>query len=284
MEKKRQSLKEVLKRSGKFSEEQLRYLPRSFDILGEIALVQIPYNLREMKKVIGQNLISLNKNIRTVYGKGKFYGRLRKQRIEFLAGKKQEETVYKENGCIFKLNVKTCFFSPRLSTDRMNLAHNIKKKEEVFVMFSGIAPYGIVIAKNSRCKKVVCVELSKECTKYAKESIKLNKLYNIEAIPGDIKKVCPRFKKEKITFDRIIMARPQLEETFLKEALMVARKGTIVHFQDFVKKEELEKKVSEKRVQDAAKRAKMKIRILGFNILRELAPYKYHIRLDFKIL
>ena len=243
-----------------------------------------PYNLQEMKKVIGQNLISLNKNIKTVYGKGKFYGRLRKQRIEFLAGKRQEETIYKENNCIFKLNVKTCFFSPRLSTDRMDLAQKVKKKEEVFVMFSGIAPYGVVIAKQSRCKKVVCVELSKECTKYAKESIKLNKLYNIEAIQGDIKKVCPKFKKEKIVFDRIIMARPQLEETFLKEALMVCKKGSIIHFQDFVKLDEFKSKISEKRILDSAKKAKLRVKIFDTRILRELAPYKYHIRVDFKVM
>jgi tRNA (guanine37-N1)-methyltransferase len=284
MEKKRQSLKESLKRSGKFTEEQLRYLPRSFDVLGEIALVQIPFNLQEMKKIIAENLMALNKNVKTVYGKGKFYGRLRKQRIEFLAGKKQEETIYKENNCIFKLNVKTCFFSPRLSTDRMDLAKQVKKKEEVFVMFSGISPYGIVIAKTSRCKKVVCVELSKQCTKYAKESIKLNKLHNIEAIQGDIKRICPKFKKENQKFDRIIMARPQLEETFLKEALMVAKKGSIIHFQDFVKVDELKNKISEKRILDAVKKAKLKVRIIDTRILRELAPYKYHVRVDFKII
>jgi len=301
MEKKRLGLKEALGRDSRFNEKELRFLPRSFDVLGEIALIQIPHELEGKEKIIGEKLIELNKHVKTVYSKGKFYGRLRKQKIEFISGKKQEETIYKESGCLMKLNVKTCYFSPRLSTDRLEIASKCRKKEEVLVMFSGVAPYGLVIAKHAKCKKVICVELNRECTRYAKENIKLNKLSNCEAVQGDVKKVCLEFKKKKITFDRIIMARPQLKETFLKEAFMVARKGSIIHFQDFVNQKMLKnsknlwhhqkksfdgfaKKISEKRVLDAAKQAGKKIKISEFKILRELAPYKYHVRVDFKII
>ena len=277
MEKKRQSLKEALKQSGKFSEHELRYLPRSFDILGEIALVQIPRELESKKKIIGEKLLELSKNIKTVYGKGKVYGRLRKQKIEFLSGKKNEETIYKESNCLMKLNVRTCFFSPRLATDRADIAQKVKKKESVLVMFSGVAPYGLVIARNAKCKKVVCIELNRECTKYAKENINLHTLHNCEAVQGDVKKVCLEMKKKKIAFDRIIMARPQLKETFLKEAFLVSKKGTIIHFYDFVKLDEMEKKVSEKRVLQAAKQARNKVNSSGIKILIEHAPYKYNL-------
>jgi tRNA (guanine37-N1)-methyltransferase len=279
-EKKRQSLKDVLKRDSRFSAEELRFLPRSFDVLGSIALIQIPFNLENKAKIIARKLLELNKNIKAVYGKGKFYGRLRKPKLRWLAGKKIEETFYKESGCLFKLNVKTCFFSPRLATDRLDIAGRCKKKDKVLVMFSGIAPYGIVIAKHAKCK-VTCVELSKECTKYAKENIKLNKLHNCETIQGDVKKI-NKLVDEK--FDKIIMARPQLKYDFLKEAFSVSKKGTIIFFQDFLMKQELDKGVHIKRINVVAKKAKKKVKILGTRILRELAPYKYNIRVDFKVL
>jgi tRNA (guanine37-N1)-methyltransferase len=209
---------------------------------------------------------------------------LRKPKLRWLAGSKKLETIYRESNCIFELNVKTCFFSPRLATDRLDIARMCKPKEKIIVLFSGIAPYGIVIAKNARVQKVVCVEISKECSKYALKNVKLNRLWNVEIIQGDVKRICPLLKKKGEFFDRIIMGRPQLKETFLKEALMISKKGTIIHFQDFVTEEEIIKKVSEHRILDAAKKSKKKVKIQSMKFLRELAPRKHNVRVDFKIL
>jgi tRNA (guanine37-N1)-methyltransferase len=202
--KKRRRLKDVLKGSKEFTEKELKLLPRSFDIIGEIIIIQIPRGLEKKAKIIAESLLEQHRNIKTVYAKGKFYGRLRKPKLRWIAGKKLSETIYRESGCSFKMDVKTCFFSPRLSTDRLEIAKMCKRGENVLVMCSGIAPYGVVIAKNAVVKKVVCVEISKECSKYASENVKLNRLINVEIIQGDVKKICPRFKKEKINFDRII--------------------------------------------------------------------------------
>ncbi len=283
-EKKRQRLKDILKEDKRFTKEELALLPRSFDIIGDIIVVQIPFDLEKKEKIVAEALLRQHKNVKAVYARGKFYGRLRKPKLRWLAGQKKLETTYRESNCVFKLNVKTCFFSPRLATDRLDIARMCKPKERVMVLFSGIAPYGIVIAKNSVVKKVVCVEISKECSKYALENVKLNRLRNVEIIQGDVKRICPLLKKKHESFDRIIMGRPQLKETFLKEALMISKKGTIIHFQDFVTEDEIKKKVSETRILEAAKKAKKKVKIVGFKYLRELAPRKHNIRVDFKIL
>jgi len=282
--KKRQRLKDILKENKAFTETELKRIPRSFDIIGEIIIIQIPHELKKKEKIIAESLLKQHNNIKTIYAKGKFYGRLRKPKLRWIAGKKTSETVYKEAGCLFKMDVKTCFFSPRLSTDRLEIANICKKGENVLVMFSGVAPYGIVIAKNSCVKRVVCVELSKEASEYAKENVKLNRLINVEIIQGDVKRICPLLKKKKDLFDRIIMGRPQLKDTFLKEAFMVVKKGTIVHFQDFINEQDFVKGVHIKRVMDAAKKAKRKVEIHGTKIIRELAPYKHHVRVDFKVL
>lgn len=284
LDKKRQRLRDVLQEDKRFNEKELRLLPRSFDIIGRVIIIQIPRELEKKEKIIAEALLRQHKSVETIYAKGKFYGRLRKPRLRWIAGRKISETIYKEAGCLFKMDVKTCFFSPRLATDRLEIAKMCKKGENVLVMFSGVAPYGIVIAKNSHIKRVVNVELSKECTEYAKKNVVLNKLINVEIIQGDVKRICPILKKKKNLFDRIIMGRPQLKETFLKEAFLVVKKGTIVHFQDFITQDEMKKAVHVKRVLDAAKKAKRKIEIHGTKIIRELAPYKHHVRVDFKVL
>ncbi|MCX6742075.1 MAG: methyltransferase domain-containing protein [Candidatus Pacearchaeota archaeon] len=284
LDKKRQRLKDVLKDDKNFTEKELKILPRSFDIIGEIIIIQIPHELEKKEKIIAESLLKQHNNIKTIYAKGKFYGRLRKPKLRWIVGKKISETVYKEAGCFFKMDVKTCFFSPRLSTDRLEIAKMSKKGENVLVMFSGVAPYGIVIAKNSHVRRVVCVEISKEASEYARENVRLNRLINVEIIQGDVKRICPFLKKKKDFFDRIIMGRPQLKDTFLKETFMIVKKGTIVHFQDFINEQDMKKGIHIKRVLDAAKKAKRKVEIHSTKIIRELAPYKYHVRVDFKVL
>ncbi|MBS3073258.1 hypothetical protein J4465_00460 [Candidatus Pacearchaeota archaeon] len=260
----------------------IKKMAHSFDIIGDIAIVQIPKNEKSDEKKIAQDIMKKNHNVKTVYGRGKFKGRLRKQDIKFILGEKKEETIYKENSCLIKLNVKTCYFSPRLGSDRKEIAEQIKKNENVLVMFSGVAPYGVIISKYSKAKKICCVELNREATKYAIENIKLNKLQNCEAIQGDVKKICPKFKKQKLFFDKIVMARPQLKDPFLKEAFMIAKKGSIVYFYDFQYVDHIEE--SYQILEQEAKKAKRKYKIINLKKVREIGPRKYQLRFDLKVL
>ena len=56
----------------------------------------------------------------------------------------------------------------------------------------------------------------------------------------------------------------------------------MIYYYDFCKNDEIENVVS--RVKDEAKKAKKKIKILKVKKAGEIAPYKYRIRVDFKVL
>ncbi len=270
------------KQDIKNKKRNISKMKHSFDIIGDIAIVQIRRDSKENSKKIAQDILKKNTNIKTVYARGKFKGRLRKQDVKFIFGEKKEETIYRENNCLMKLNIKTCYFSPRLGADRKEIAEQIKKNDLVLVMFSGVAPYGIVISKYSKAKQIYCVELNREATKYAQENIKLNKLQNCQAIQGDVKRICPVFRKKKIIFNKIIMARPQLKESFLKEAFMVSKKGTIIYFYDFLYCDHIEE--GYKKIEEEAKKAKIKYKIVKLKKVREIGPRKYQLRFDIKIL
>jgi len=179
-----------------------------------------------------------------------------------------------------KLDIKTCYFSPRLGTDRLEIAKKVKRGEKVLVMFSGVAPYALVIAKHSKASKIYCIEISKIASKYARDNVKLNKFKNIMIIQGDVKKVIPRLK---IKFDRIVMARAQLKDTFLEQAFLAAKKGATIHFYDFIAEKDFPN-VSIQKIQTAAKKSRKKIKTMAYKRVREIAPYKYHARVDFKII
>ena len=279
-------LKELLRK--KLSEKELEAMPRAFDVIGSIAIIDVPSELAKKEKIIAQMMLKEHKNIKTVLKKaGNISGRLRTRKLKWILGEKTKETIHNENGCRFKLNVETCYFSPRMSNDRLEVAKQVKPDENVLVMFGGVAPYAIVIAKNSKAKKVYSVEINKTASRYAKENVRLNKLGNVEIIQGDVKRIIPKLRKKGIRFDRIMMARAQLKEDFLKEALSVARKGCIIHFHDFLFEENIPE-IALKKISDAVEKFSKQrgVRIESYKLLRwkkagDIAPRKYRIRVDF---
>ena len=251
------------------------------DVCGNIAILKFDRRFKaRARKVIAMKFIDDNPNVRTVVEYGdKFKGRLRTHTTKYLAGEKTKEALYKENGCLFRFNVDTCYFSPRLSAERKELAEKVKKKESVLVMFGGVAPFGIVIAKLSKCKRVVSVELGRECTKYARINVKRNKLENVEIIGGD---VCKRVPELKGKFDRIVMARPNLRDSFLDVAFRKIMKGGLIHYYGFYE----EKNVGDLKdlVNAEARKARKRVKIQKIKKAGDVGPYRFRYRIDFRVL
>ncbi|MDD5700135.1 MAG: hypothetical protein PHH00_03000 [Candidatus Nanoarchaeia archaeon] len=254
----------------------------SFDILGNIAIVKFQKRAKPgEKRIFAKKLLGENKSVRTVLEKvGKFKGRLRKMQTKFVAGEKTKEALYRESGCIFRFNVDETYFSPRLSNERKEIADKIRKGDNVLVMFAGVAPYSIVIAKNSKAEAVYSNEINRKANDYGKLNIELNKVKDrVIMLNGDIKKIASKIKKR---FDVIVMPRPQLKDSFLGETFKLSKKGTKVYYYDFCKTDEINS-VKEKVLKEAGKAGK-KIKILNIKKAGEIAPYKYRIRIDFAVL
>lgn len=263
----------------KLSEEELEALRKSMDIIGNIAILEIPDELIKKEKLIAQEVLRINKNIKTVLRKGKHEGVFRIQKLEHLAGEKTKEAVYKENGIILKLDVEKVYFSPRLSNERKRIAEMIKRQEDVLVMFSGCAPYVCAIAKNTSANSVYGVEINPTAHNYAIHNLLLNKLTNAFVFLGDVKTVVPKLK---MSFDRIIMPLPKSAADYLDVTLKVSKKGTIIHFYEFQKEGEFEK--STEKIRKACKIAGKKCKILNIVKCGQSAPREFRICVDFEIL
>ncbi len=255
---------------------------KGYDLFGNIAVVKFDRNEKtKKKKKEAEELLKRHKSVRTVLEKvGKFSGRLRINSTKFIAGEKTKEAIYKENGCEFRFNVDTCYFSPRLASERKEIAEMCKKNENVLVMFSGVGPFSIVIGKNSNAGKVISIELGRECSKYALENVKRNKLIGkVEVVQGDVRKKVPKLKEK---FDRIVMTRPNLKDDFLDVALKKIKKNGIVHYYGFYHEEKLKelKELIEKR----AKESKKKIKILRIVKAGDIGVRKFRYRADIKII
>jgi len=266
----------------------IKHILRGYDILGEIAILKFIDNASASeKKQEARKLMSKHNNIKTVLEKTeKVKGRLRTIKTKYILGKNTKIALYRESNCIFKFDIDKCYFSPRLSNERLELANIIRKikSKQILVLFAGVAPFSIVIAKNAKSSKIYSIELNKIANKYAKENIKLNKVNNVKIIQGDVKKLGTIIKNNKLPsyYDIIVMPRAQLKETFLKQALSVSKRGTIIFYYDFCLESEIKDKV--KSVEFEAKKYKKKIKIIRVKKAGDIAPYKFRIRIDFKII
>lgn len=84
------------------------------------------------------------------------------------------------------------------------------------------------------------------------------------------------------TFDRILMPLPKSAEEFLDLALKHTKKGTIIHFYDFLKENEFDK--AKEKVAKACKKAKLKFKTLDLVKCGQFGPRIYRICLDFQII
>lgn len=229
---------------NKLSKEELDLVVKSYDVVGSIAILELPEELKEKEEVIAKSLLDSNHNIKTVLKRqGIHEGVFRTQKCVYVLGEKTKETIHKENGCIIKLNVETVYFSVRLSHERMRIASLVKDNETVLVMFSGCAPYPCVISKHSNPQLVLGIEINESGHNYGVENVKLNKLKNVVLIKGDVRDVLTNMGDYSLPkkFDRILMPLPKTGEEFFSLALNHILDGGIIHYYCFLKEDEIQR-------------------------------------------
>jgi tRNA (guanine37-N1)-methyltransferase len=264
--------------TDKLTKEELEKLPNAYDIIGDIVIINLPEELKKKEKLIANRLLGLHKNIKVVCNKQDIHkGKYRTQKLKIIAGEKRKDTICKENNIMLKLNVETSYFSPRSSNERKRIAEQVKKGETILVMFSGIAPLPVVLAKNTQAKRIVGIELNPKAHKYAQENIKLNKITNVELIKADVNKA-----KLNEKFDRILMPLPKTAIEFLPLALKYSKKDTIIHYYTFLKEEEFEDEKS--RLEKLCKENKKTCKVLQIIKCGQYKPYVFRTCVDIRII
>lgn len=271
------NLKQMLE--NKLSKKELDKLITSFDVIGNIAIIQVPDELIKKQKVIAQCLLKLNKNIKTVLKRAGIHkGEFRTLNLEHIAGIDTKQTIHKENGVKIKLDVEKVYFSPRSSTERKRISGLVKDEEKILVMFSGCAPFPLVLAKNTNAQKITGVELNPIAHKYAKENLTLNKINNIELYLGDVRKIVPTLAE----FDRILMPLPKTGEDFLDIALNASKNKSIIHFYDFSDEKDFPD-LSINKIKKAAEKFNLSFKVLDSVKCGDYSPGVHRVCIDFQI-
>lgn len=227
------SLQDLLR--DKLPEEKLRFLPKGFEVIGDIAIINIPEVLEDQKYLIAQTLVSHRKDVRTVLRKlHKLEGAARIGEFEILLGT-GTTTFHRENGCVFYLDVAKTYFSGKMCNERDRIARKVNDGEDVLVLFAGVGPFLIPIRK-IRNVNITGLDNNPSACAFLKKNIKLNGI-EADVILSDANFIDHLFKK---SFDRIVMPIPYGLEHFLNLARLILKPKGYVHFYTFKKDFELQ--------------------------------------------
>jgi len=222
------SLQELLK--DKLQEEKLSLVPKGFEVIGDIAILNLPPSLYDEKHLIAQALKVHSKKIKVVLlKKNKLAGEKRTAEFEILIGDRTT-TIHKENDCLFNVDIARTYFSGKLYFERSRIADKVNNGEDVLVLFCGVGPFLIPIAKK---KEVTITGLEKNAVACGlfKKNVELNHV-DADIILGDANSMVTLFKK---SFDRIVMPAPYGQDHFLDLAGSLLKPEGIIHFYTFKK-------------------------------------------------
>ncbi|MHA1199382.1 MAG: class I SAM-dependent methyltransferase [Candidatus Heimdallarchaeaceae archaeon] len=255
-----------------------------FEIVGSILIIREQTDELKLLDFSNEMLEKYPKIKTVVIQTSKVAGVERSREFQHFMGIKTFETVHKEYGNAFEVDISTTFFSPRLSYERQRIANLVKEGEIVLNFFSGVGPFSIAIA--TKCRKCIVhsIELNEEAYNSLVRNIEFNRCKNtVKAYLGDAFTIVPDLFLNKV--DRILLPLPLEAERALPVAFNSLKdsKG-IIHWQITEKIQEKEKfnKNIEQKIENILKENQIRssFHLETSRLIRWLAPRIAHIGID----
>jgi tRNA (guanine37-N1)-methyltransferase len=269
---------------NKLPQNLLARLPQALDIIGDIAIIDIPPELKPYENILGDAILKTHKNVKTVLAKaGAISGTYRVREYDFIGGEQRTQTSHKEFGCQYHVDVAKAYFSPRLSHEHERVASLVRKSETVVDLFAGVGPFSILIAKKNPTVKVYAVDLNPEAVELLKVNVRVNRVENrVLPILGDAREITST--KLMGVADRVIMNLPESAIEFVDAACQAIKpEGGIIHFYAFVRSPDSIENLS-LRFNQAVESMGRKVEAFSYaKSIRETAPFESQIVLDAKI-
>ncbi len=213
-------------------------VPRAFNIVGTIAVLEIDEQLAPFKEAIVRALLEIHPHLTSIFSKqSERSGEFRTNSLDLVWGNGNPVTTHVENGCRFLVDVKGAFFDPRLVHEHARVIDSIRagcKDSDtcsVLDLFCGVGPFVVPLAKDKGIR-AWAVDLNPRAIELLATNIKANHIdqTRVHGHAMDARvflettdidgATCPR------TFDAIILNLPRAAHEFLGACKPRTRDGT----------------------------------------------------------
>ncbi|MGI0149044.1 MAG: class I SAM-dependent methyltransferase [Thermoplasmata archaeon] len=249
-------------------------LPSSFDVVGDIAVIKLPEELREHRAAIGAAILRWNRKIRVVVEDRGVKGEHRVREVAVLAGERRTTTVHREHGLRYRVDLARAYFSPRLASERKRIADLVHEGETVADPFAGVGPYAILIARRRRPREIHASDGNPAAVELLRHNIAANRADRITIREGDARAIL----RQVAPVDRVILDLPHSALEFLPVALAtVGGKGTVHLYGILEQAEEAER---QEKIRSMAHAAGLRVIALTSRHVRAYSPTQYHTAFD----
>ncbi|MDR5657162.1 class I SAM-dependent methyltransferase family protein [Halodesulfurarchaeum sp. HSR-GB] len=184
------------------------------------------------------------------------------------------QTVHREYGAEFLLDVDSVYFSPRLATERHRVVTQVEPDEQAFDMFAGVGPFVIPMAK--RGATVIGTDVNEVAIDFLRENARRNGVEDrVTAIAGDVRDVAPEYENWA---DRLVMNLPHSADEFLDTAVSLAGEHARLHYYD-IQHESAPFEPGEAAIRDAAE-PEYEVSVRTRHEVRTYAPHEVNVVLD----
>lgn len=262
--------------------EEAKRIWSRVEIIGDIAVIRRPFSYPiERLRLLASEILRRLPYVKSVWcAVSEVKGEYRLRDFIHLAGEVRSTTIYKEHGCLFKVDITKVYISPALNYEHIRVAKLVREGEYIVNMFAGVGLFSIIIAKHAKPSKVISIDINPDAYKLMVESIRLNKVEGV-VIPelGDAAEVSRKYFSMA---DRVLMPLPELAYRYFEIAVKLLRNEGFIHvyeFQRAMNKDEAVALVSKKYLELSSKLG-MESKVEYARIVRSVGPRKYQVVLD----
>jgi tRNA wybutosine-synthesizing protein 2 len=250
-------------------------LPHKWELLGDVLLLRLPAELIPYKSEIGETYAK-HLHARTVCQEtGGISGAHRTPQVEVIFGE-GTETVHKENGVLYKLDVARVMFSSGNMEEKRRMASLDCRGEIIADMFAGIGYFSLPLALHAKAERVVACEINPVAFGYLVDNITLN---HVEAVVqpflGD-----NRDLPGEHWADRVLMGYVGTTDQFLPKAFELVKSGGVIHYHEICPVDEFPDGPL-KRIAQSAGEARTEV--LRQGEVKSYAPAISHYVVDFRV-
>ncbi len=179
------SLEDHLRSRG-WTPEELDAAPNSYARIGDLIVINDPLDLRPTE--VGEALLDLHGDCSGVLCIDTIEGQQREPSIEHIAGESRTETVHREHGIEYALDLSEVMFSPGNQRERVRMGNLVDTGEHVLDCCAGIGYFTLQMAAGGAT--VTAVEQNPTAFDWLSHNVTRNGLdHRVDTLCGDCRDV-----------------------------------------------------------------------------------------------
>ncbi len=209
-----------------WTDEELARTPSSWAVIGSVVLVRLDESPRPHE--VGEALLAMHGEADTVLAREGIDGQHREPDVRTIAGEGDTETVHREHGTEYAVDLAEVMFSPGNKAERARMGEVVGGDERVLDMFAGIGYFTLPMARAGA--RVTAVEHNPDAFQYLLENAMRNGVSDrIEPYRADCRDVAAAHEGE--AFERVVMGYYEAHE-YVESALAVLESGGWLHMHE----------------------------------------------------